>query len=55
VEVVGFTRYIVQAYDELRIVETLCIAIIIVMVHSHLMLSQCLNENLGGILGGTQC
>jgi hypothetical protein len=27
----------------------------VVMVHSHLMLSQCLNENLGGILGGIQC
>jgi hypothetical protein len=26
-----------------------------VMVHSHLMLSQCFNENLGGILGGTHC
>jgi hypothetical protein len=25
------------------------------MLHSHLMLSSVLNENLGGILGGTQC
>jgi hypothetical protein len=24
-------------------------------VHSHLMLKSMLNENLGGILGGTQC
>jgi hypothetical protein len=26
-----------------------------VMVHSHLMFKSVLNENLGGILGGTQC
>jgi hypothetical protein len=25
------------------------------MVHSHLMFKLVLNENLGGILGGTQC
>jgi hypothetical protein len=29
--------------------------LIMMVVHSHLMLSQCLNENLGGILHGTQC
>ncbi len=26
-----------------------------IMVHSHLMFKLVLNENLGGILGGTQC
>jgi hypothetical protein len=28
---------------------------ILIMVHSHLMFKSVLNENLGGILGGTQC